>query len=64
MSDGQNQFGEKCVAHLDDAAPEAVDHGVEAGGGQREGLSKYRGDEDATEAQDSAGLHQPGNGRK
>ena len=47
--------------HLDDAAPEAVDHGVEPGGGQREGLSKYRGDEDAAEAEHSTRLHQPKN---
>ena len=47
--------------HLDDAAPEAVDHGVEAGGGQGEGLSKYRGDEEAAEAEHPARLHQPRN---
>ena len=49
------------ASYLDNAAPEAVDHGVEPGGGHGEGLSKYRGDEDAAEAEHSTGLHQPGN---
>ena len=48
------------LTHLDEAAPEAVDHGVESGGRQRERLSKYRGDEDAAEAENSAILHQSG----